>query len=409
MYPASRQSTYFILILLVLFYCLDFFYQITPGLVVHQLISQYNISPLGIGLFVSSFYCGYTLFQIPAGILLDKASVKTCTIIAIFVCTTSFYVFIFGHSFSMGCLVRFFNGIASSFAFISVLYVARVYLPEQYFSMICVPVAAIGTLVSSFVQIIAAFLIHHFNWHLVLSIFPLCGITVALILVHPKLRLQAAVITGDDALRVDTLGVIFLRLKKIFLMPRIWVNSIIGGLFYLPTSLLATAWGVSFFAQAYQVKSTSSSTLILMLFVGWAIGSPLVGWLGQRVKAHKYIFILFAIIAALISYGVLFHVSLLHDKVYLSMVLFGFFSSAQLSIWKTFSEICCKEMSAIGIAFTNVLMQGTVAIFHVVVGSLIQHAYAKLHVFTPQVYLHGLALIPAFFLVSALLLLLSRQ
>ncbi len=101
--------------------------------------------------------------------------------------------------------------------------------------------------------------------------------------------------------------------------------------------------------------------------------------------------------------------SLLHDKVYLSMVLFGFFSSAQLSIWKTFSEICCKEMSAIGIAFTNVLMQGTVAIFHVVVGGLIQHAYAKLHVFTPQVYLHGLALIPAFFLASALLLLLSRQ
>ena len=401
MIETRLRSTYFVLILLIGFYCLDFFYRITPGLVVHQLISQYHTNPLGIGLFASSFYLGYTVFQIPSGILLDKISIKISITAAIFICTLSFFVFIFAHSFGLGWLARFFTGIASAFSFISVLYVARMYLPKKYFSIISGITIAVGTLVSSFIQVITAFFIHHYNWHLILSIFALAGIVIALILAHPKFSLPSSPTTDDTSdCQKNTIGTIFLQIKTLLLKPGIWINGIMGGLFYLPTSLLAAAWGISFFTKAYQIDSTSASTLILMLFIGWAIGSPLVGYLNQYVKHHKYISVLFALLAALISYVVLYHAAFLHDAIYITMLLFGLFSSAQVSIWKNFAGLCPKEMTGTGIALTNMLVLGTAVIFHAVVGSLIEHAYAAAKIFTPQVYLHGLVLIPFFFLAS---------
>ncbi len=51
------------------------------------------------------------------------------------------------------------------------------------------------------------------------------------------------------------------------------INAIVGGLFYLPTSVLAAVWGVSFMETHYQLSQPSAATGITFLFLGWAIGS----------------------------------------------------------------------------------------------------------------------------------------
>ena len=60
----------------LLFYCLDFFFRISPGLVVSHLMAQYQLTAFGIAGFSSAFYLGYALFQLPAGLLLDRVSIN---------------------------------------------------------------------------------------------------------------------------------------------------------------------------------------------------------------------------------------------------------------------------------------------------------------------------------------------
>ena len=69
----SKQS---LLILFILFFSWEFFLRISPSLVITQLATQYNTNAIGLGAIAGFYYLGYSLIKIPAGIIIDKYSVK---------------------------------------------------------------------------------------------------------------------------------------------------------------------------------------------------------------------------------------------------------------------------------------------------------------------------------------------
>ena len=90
----TKTIWWFIFLIISLFYCYEFFLRISPGILVNQLIMQYHANATDIGAFASSYYTGYVLMQIPAGMLYDRYPFKWVTVIALLCCVFGSMVFI---------------------------------------------------------------------------------------------------------------------------------------------------------------------------------------------------------------------------------------------------------------------------------------------------------------------------
>ena len=50
---------------------------------------------------------------------------------------------------------------------------------------------------------------------------------------------------------------------------------------------LASLWGVPFLETAYGLSRTQAATVTSLMFVGWGMGAPILGWLSDRIGRRR--------------------------------------------------------------------------------------------------------------------------
>ncbi|MBN2689248.1 MAG: MFS transporter [Gammaproteobacteria bacterium] len=160
----------------ILFYCLDYFFRLAPGLVVQQLMHQYDTTASGVALFASLFYFGYVLMQFPIGVLFDKFGIRNVLIVTILICMISFIIFVFGRSYLLAIWLRWLIGAVSAASFIGVLYIAKHFFPKRYFALIASLTIALGTVLASLLQFMSAEFLKYLPWHMVFLLISSVGL-----------------------------------------------------------------------------------------------------------------------------------------------------------------------------------------------------------------------------------------
>ena len=349
-----------------------FLYILLPGLlfsyfsslIFTQLLQQYHTSALGMGAFASALYLGYLFMQIPLGVLLDRPYYCFVSIASIVLCSLAFIVFIISGQYWLGYLLRWVIGGTSAFSFICVLHVTRRNLDPKWFGTISGITIAAGTLTTSFLQLGDAFLMQYFTWHHVFISIAVSGLVLALLLL-----LLTSSTPSNMAIDNASQGMSWFKQVRTFsCQPLLLINGAVGGLFYLPTTLFATMWGIPFLKQTYHMSAIQGSFGVTLLFLGWVIGSPLIGFVMDRVTSYLRISLSFAILVTVVSIVIVTGIFKTVSMIWLLLLLFGLISSAQVIVWKYFSNHCPKGISGYGTAFTNMLILLFAALFHVVVG-----------------------------------------
>jgi MFS family permease len=364
----TKTIWWFIFLIISLFYCYEFFLRISPGILVNQLIMQYHANATDIGAFASSYYTGYVLMQIPAGMLYDRYPFKWVTVIALLCCVFGSMVFTFSYNIYFGLIGRFILGCGSAFAFIGAITFARIYLPTKHFTLLVALVISLGTIFAAFGQVFAVKIIQYLHWQLTIEGMAGWGIILALVI---------ALIPKQNFHRIDnqesvTWGCIAKQFKSIAQRRIVWLNGLIGSLFYLPTSIIAATWGVELFTKAYGFSIEQGSYVITLLFIGWALGGPFFGWLVDKIGREKLILSIAATLAAVIILIILFGSYTNPAFIYAAIFVFGIASSAQVLVWHIFSvAICEKRLVGTASSFTNLLIMVSIAVWDLVLGRMI--------------------------------------
>ena len=394
--PAFSQVTVIVALgLYILFYCLDYYFRISPSLVFHELQHQYHTDAIGMGAFASAFYMGYLIMQIPSGIMLDRLPLYRVVIPAIILCTLAFIGFVLSHHYWSGYLLRWVVGATSAFSFIAVIYIARQYLDVKWFGLVSGITIAAGTVSASIAQLASAILMQYFHWHTIFITLALWGFVVSTLLLLPWLKLPPK--TRSTISQTSW----WQQVKQFSCHPLLILNGLVGGLFYLPTTLFATMWGIPFLQGEYHFSATAASFGVTMLFAGWAIGAPIIGGLADRTTHYMRLVSVGALLGALVSVILVYIEPSLSWMVWLLLFLFGLFSSAQVVVWKCFRDYCPKAIAGYGVAFTNMLIMVFGAVFHLAVGWLMQHVVnIQAHSLD---YKLGLSIIPIAFMLVLIL------
>jgi MFS family permease len=270
-----------------LFYLYEYFLQVSPNVMTHDLMSAFHINGTYLGYLGGIYFVSYAAMQIPVGLLLDYIGPRKALTIATFVCMVGCFLFGMTHSFSQALLARLFLGFGSAFAIVSCLKIVASWFPLNRFAVLSGLTVTMGTLGGVIGQAPLAMMVERLSWRptmMILAVFSGIIMFLVILLVRDK--------PEDDSIHpqhVDSqvkTGVLS-GLIKIMKNRQCWLVAIYGGLMFMPTTILGTLWGASYISTAYDIERHVAAGYISMMFFGWLVGSPLFGLISDKLGLRK--------------------------------------------------------------------------------------------------------------------------
>ncbi len=301
----------------------------------HELLAFFKATETKIALLSSWGFYAHILMILPAGLLVDRFSIKNLMLVNLFISIIGTLIFAFANFLFIAAIGRFLCGIAMPFGFIACLKLASYWISEKEMTKASSIIFSIGMLGGVFSQIVLAFLRYIFGWKIAVIVVALIGFFIAFILfviVKDKNTEEQLVIEETDRLSM------FESLKIITKQKQNWLNGFFICFANLPISILGALFGISYLIRVYCLSDLISASIVSMLFCGVIIGSPIFGFISNKINRRKppmVMGIIFGIILMLILLCVP-HLPLV--LLYLIFLGIGFASASQVIGFSVINE-----------------------------------------------------------------------
>jgi predicted MFS family arabinose efflux permease len=285
-----------------LFYLIGFFHRLAPAVMTQELMRDFDISAASLGNLSGFYFYSYWLMQIPTGILADTWGPRRLLAFGALGSAAGAVLFALSPGMTWACLGRLLIGGSVAVAFVVMLKLAAHWFPAGYFSMISgiALMAGIAGAVTAGVPL--RLLVDAFGWRPV--IIGTAAATGALALAiwavvrddpHARgYRSYAEPAPDGESLPARPLQ----NLAEVFRSRNTWLLCVI------PAGLVGTVltfcglWGVPYLTTHYGLTSAEAASLTTLLMVSWALGSPFVGRLSDRIGRRKPLMIMGQALAA---------------------------------------------------------------------------------------------------------------
>lgn len=343
--------------LAAVFYCYEYLLRIEPSVMVTELMQAFQANATEIGMLSAFFYFIYTPMQIIVGLLSDLYGPRRILTVAIITCAIGSYLFSTALTISVAATGRLLIGFGSAFAFVCVLKLSASWLPRKFFALFVGIATTLGMAGAMAGDIILSSLVHNIGWKQTINIGTIVGIVLIpliflIIRDKPKTEHHQKIDSNPRAKYRET----FVGFLKILKNPQMWLNGIIGCLMYLALSLFAELWGIPFLTTAYNLSSHSAGVACSMVFLGWLVGSPLIGYISDVTRSRQIPISIGCLLSAILITLVIYLPQMDIILLYLLLFLFGIFSSFEILCFAISSENNHKNLVATASAFTNSLI-----------------------------------------------------
>lgn len=267
------------------FFFYKYLIQVSPGVMTSELMSAFSLTGTGFGHLAACFFYGYLIMQIPVGILLDKWDPGKLTAIAFMVCSIGIFMFAQSDNLFTACISRFIIGLSASFAAVACFKLASIWFPPKDFAFIAglsMTVAMFGAIGG---QSPLANLIAHYGWRHALDLIALIGVILSIITWFTIRQKQTSTNTVLDDVKFDLK--LTQKLEIILKHRQTWLLSLYSGFAFAPVSVFGGLWGTAFLQEEYQLEVNQASGFISLIFVGFAIGCPITGWISDHIGQRK--------------------------------------------------------------------------------------------------------------------------
>lgn len=348
------------------------FYGVSLSLQQHDL----NLPAGAIGTLAAVASLIYAICQIPAGILVSRFSIKFiltgCSVLvalgmAIYFKATSIDGLILG---------RMVIAVGSSFAFVSVAILISRWLPREKFSLYYGLTQCLGNIsvvcANMFLPQIINF-VH--GWRSMSLILAIAGAIIAVIVF--------IVIKTNPAAHPATIvepqsnASIFGLLKKLMSNQQFWIVNLFAGLMLGTLFNFGANWLIGF-QNYFDGNNLSHSALVSsILFLGVAVGNPIVGALSLRFETRKKFFVFGSISSALLM-GVLVFTTLNSGLALVLYFLLGLGLSTTFLCYSVIMEILPNELQGLGVGLCNTVVYFSGAVLSILIGTILHDELSAL-------------------------------
>lgn len=394
-----------------LFYCYEYVLRILPGALQTELMEAFgHISAGTFGQISALYYFAYSPMQWPVGLLMDRYGPRRILTFACLCCALGSWMFAQTSILWLAGAGRFLVGFGSSFAFVGVLFLGHYWLPRRFFSLLVglVTTFAMFSVMYGVVKItdltdqvglptIQAFLIG-------MGLF-LALLTVLIVRDAPQPHM---------AIHAQPFRLFLKEVWQVVSSRQIWIIGLIGACTYTALSVFGELWGKVYLQEAHHLTKFEAARAISAVFLGWAVGAPLVGYLsdhtGERVKP-----LLFSTFGALVTICIILYVpGLSFWVVSLCLFLYGVFTSTEILVFVMGKEATDARLSGTVFATVNMIVMLGGVVLQPSVGYLLDWCASKAgsvggyYYYTVSDYQIALSVLPLSLVVVIVLLLSCR-
>ena len=366
----SMKKSILIYFFVSLFLVFEMAVQVSPSVMASELMRDLNIDTLVLGIMSGVYFYTYTAMQLPSGLLFDRFKPRSIIACSVTVCALGALLFGVADNLYLACFARLLMGLGSAFAFVSVLVVAADLFAAKYFALLTGITQMLAALGAFSGQLPISYLVNSLGWQRTMMLLGITGLVLAVIIFcllnyrqTPKQNTQqseswVAHVKKDLALIVRN--------------KQNWFVAMYACLLWVPMSGFASLWGVPFLMHADHLSANHAAFASSMMWIGLAVGSPLLGAFSSMVK-NKVTALRLSAVIGVVSFAAVLWLPLSLTGLVVALFIAGAACAGQAISFAVVRQNNNPAVRSTAIAFNNMAVVISGALFQPIIGSLIQY------------------------------------
>ncbi len=362
---ASPRKAMIAFALGALFFGYAFVQRVSPSVMTNELMREFAVGGAALGSLSAFYFYAYASIQLPVGMLTDRFGPRKLMSFAAALCMFASIGFAFSDSLVTASIGRALIGGTVAFAFVGTLAIAGYWFKPSQYALLAGLLQSVGMFGAIFGQAPLRQLVEGIGWRGTMYLLAAVALLLALLLfVLVPMR------SAQQKQKQPTAGVLK-GLGAVSSNPQTWICALSG--FGMAGTMLGFGglWGVPWLSSAYGYSTTEAAGITSMIFVGWALFSPLLGWLSDRIGRRNIIVVTGAIVS-LLAFAMVVHQTP-QNTVLLMMLIFivGAGGSAMTVSFGSVKELNDLNYSSTALGLMNMCVVGAGAVMQPLIGWLL--------------------------------------
>jgi len=334
-----------------------------------ELMRDFAVGGAALGSLSAFYFYAYASIQLPVGMLTDHFGPRKLMSFAAALCALASLGFALSDSVLTASIGRALIGGTVAFGFVGTLAIAGYWFKPSQYALLAGLLQTMGMSGAIFGQAPLRQMVESIGWRDTINILALIALVMALLLFK-----LVPMRSSEQKQRAP--GVSVLKgLKAVSTNLQTWICSLIG--FGMAGTMLAFGglWGVPWLNSVHGYTTTEAAGITSMIFVGWAIFSPLSGWASDRMGRRNLILRVGSLIA-LLSLACLIYATPNSTAVLMALIfVIGAGGSAMTVCFGSVKELNDINYSSTSLGLMNMCIVGAGAVMQPLIGWLLDSTW----------------------------------
>lgn len=353
-----------------LFFGYAFIQRVSPSVMTNELMRDFSVGGAALGSLSAFYFYAYAGMQLPVGMLTDRFGPRKLMSCAAALCAVASLIFAWSDSLFVAALGRTLIGATVAFGFVGSLAIAAYWFQAKHYTVLAGVLQAVGMCGAIFGQAPLREVVESQGWRgtmMALAAVALLLSVLLWVLVPRRSRVQR---------RVPVRGGLFSGLRVVASNRQTWFCALIG--FGMAATMLGFAglWAVPWLSSVHGYSTAQAAGIASTLFIGWAVFSPLVGWVSDYSGRRNIIMTLGSLLGLAAFSSTLFLTPQSTPLLMVLVFLAGVGGSAMTACFSAVKEHNRLEYSSTALGLINMCIVGSGALMQPLIGWLLDLNWA---------------------------------
>lgn len=343
-----KNQFFYIMFVLCAGYTVSQFLRTSIGVLSPTLMYDFNINPNNMGLLGGVFFLSFAIFQIPAGILIDKYGPRKVMSAIIIFAVLGSIIFALSNSFYGLLLGRIFMGLGCSICLMGALVLITRWANSDQFSKLAGIILALGGIGGLIATTPLSYFSEIYGWRLsfwIAAIITLIVMMLYYLILNDKNE-ELASDKINEAVSINNLLFILKERNFKFMIPMSLLS-------YSSLVVILGLWGAPYLKDVHGLDNIERGKILMLMAISWNIGSFVFGSLRSIFGNYKRV-VIFGSIGVIILLCILSLISNV-SSIYLNILfcILGFFGAFSVALISHYQTLFGKEYMGRALSTAN--------------------------------------------------------
>jgi predicted MFS family arabinose efflux permease len=278
--PATRSPdrAYLAWATVAIAYAIAFLQRVSPQSVSLSFMHDFNTDAAGVAMLASSYFWGYTLMQIPAGILVDRYGVKRVVLFSMVASSLGSAAFALAPNLLDVFAARLIIACGDALVFTALLKLVAQSFTDERFGVMSGISQVSGYVGGVMATTPLAAAVTGFGWRA-------CFVFIACVGVANLAFASLALKPDPVSHSTKTLGGVLAASRQSLSQMANWGCAMTFASHFAVVTTLSGVWGIPMVAHFFNISPAAASTPLLTFMIGNAVGSIFLGHMADRAAA----------------------------------------------------------------------------------------------------------------------------